>query len=350
MAVGNSLQKNPAGGAPQKAQLSVYLSGEAVKRQINQVVGKHADRFVSSIISATQANPALKECTNQSILAAALLGQSLNLSPSPQLGMFYLVPYDETVKDANGKIVYKTDTSGRKLTDRNGRWIPEKIKKAQFQLGYKGYIQLATRSGYYKRLNVVVIKDGELNRYDPLNEEIDVTLIEDDTLREETPTIGYYAMFEYTNGFRKTLYWSKKKMLKHADQYSKAFQADALIRLEAGEIPDEELWRYSSFWYKDFDGMAMKTMLRQLISKWGIMSIEMQEAYEKDTASMQAEESFVESEEEETAVVEQEYREAPESMADQPETIVRESTPASGSAQSTESSGIPDGYQQQSFF
>ena len=349
MAVTNSLQKNPEGGRPQKMQLSVYLSVDAVKRQINQVVGKNADRFVSSIISAVQANPVLKECTNQSILSAALLGQSLNLSPSPQLGMFYLVPYDETVKDDNGKIVYKMDANGRKLTDQNGRWIPEKVKKAQFQLGYKGYVQLATRSGYYKRLNVVAIKEGELNRYDPLDEEIDVTLIEDDIIREETPTIGYYAMFEYANGFRKTLYWSKQKMMRHADRYSKAFHADILPKLEAGEIPEDELWKYSSFWYKDFDGMAMKTMLRQLISKWGIMSIEMQEAYEKDTASMQEENDMVETEEE-TIVEEQEFQEVQTRQKDgtsEKAQAVQDSSKAADDVQSDVGSGE---YGQQSFF
>ena len=84
-------------------------------------------------------------------------------------------------------------------------------KEAQFQLGYKGYIQLAIRSGQYKKLNVLAIKEGELVRFDPLNEEIEVNLIDDEEAREEAKTIGYYAMFEYTNGFRKAMYWSKKK-------------------------------------------------------------------------------------------------------------------------------------------
>ena len=108
--------------------------------------------------------------------------------------------------------------------------VPFKNKKkgvteAQFQLGYKGYIQLAIRSGYYKKLNVLAIKEGELIRYNPLEEEIEVSLIEDDIEREETPTAGYYAMFEYENGFKKSMYWSKKKMLAHADKYSAAFSA-----------------------------------------------------------------------------------------------------------------------------
>lgn len=136
----------------------------------------------------------------------------------------------------------------------------------------KGYIQLAIRSGQYKKLNVMAIKEGELVRFDPLNEEIEVNLIEDEEVRENAPTIGYYAFFEYTNGFRKAIYWSKAKMESHALKYSQGYAADK----KKGTA-----W---TFWSKDFDGMAFKTMLRQLISKWGIMSIEMQSAIDADMA------------------------------------------------------------------
>lgn len=251
MAVQNSLARQD-----QSMKLSVYLQNDAVKKQINQVVGgKNGTRFISSIVSAVQSTPALQECTSPSIVNAALLGEALNLSPSPQLGQFYMVPFDNKKKGC---------------------------KEAQFQLGYKGYIQLAIRSGYYKKLNVLAIKEGELVRYDPLDEEVEVNLIDDDILREEAPTMGYFAMFEYENGFRKTLYWSKKKMLAHAEKYSFAFYknggAKSLELLEQGKIPEKDMWKYSSFWFKDFDGMALKTMLRQLISKWGIMSIDLQNA------------------------------------------------------------------------
>lgn len=257
MAVQNSLARQD-----QSMKLSVYLQNDAVKKQINQVVGgKNGTRFISSIVSAVQSTPALQECTSPSIVNAALLGEALNLSPSPQLGQFYMVPFDNKKKGC---------------------------KEAQFQLGYKGYIQLAIRSGYYKKLNVLAIKEGELVRYDPLDEEVEVNLIDDDIFREEAPTMGYFAMFEYENGFRKTLYWSKKKMLAHAEKYSFAFYknggARSLELLEQGKIPEKDMWKYSSFWFKDFDGMALKTMLRQLISKWGIMSIDLQNAIDKDMA------------------------------------------------------------------
>lgn len=288
MAVNNSLAKK------QKMGLTAYLTQDAVKNQINSVVGgKNGTRFVSSIISAVQTTPALQECTNPSILSAALLGEALNLSPSPQLGQFYMVPFDNRKKGS---------------------------KEAQFQLGYKGYIQLAIRSGYYKKLNVLAIKEGELVHYDPLEEVVEVNLIEDDILREEAPTIGYYAMFEYENGFRKTMYWSKKKMLAHAEKYSFAFYknggAKSLELLEQGKIPEKEMWKYSSFWFKDFDGMALKTMLRQLISKWGIMSIDLQKAIDKDMAVIQEDGSaeYVDNGDlEENVVADQELKEvAPE--------------------------------------
>lgn len=223
-----------------KMSFTQFMGADVVQKRAIQILGeKKALSFTSSIISAVQMNPGLQECEPKSIFNAALLGESLNLSPSPQLGQYYLVPFN----------------------NKNG-------KQAQFQIGYKGLIQLAIRSGQYKKLNVLAIKKGELINYDPLNEEIEVNLIDDEVEREETETIGYYAMFEYTNGFRKSIYWSKPKMIKHAEKYSAGYKAH----------------KGYTFWEKDFDGMAYKTMLRQLISKWGIMSVEMQTAFESDMA------------------------------------------------------------------
>ena len=197
----------------QKMSFATYISTEAVKSNIQNIVGgREGTKFIAAVMSAVNNNEALAECTNASIVSAALLGQSLNLSPSPQLGQYYMVPYNDK----------------------------ERGKVAQFQLGYKGYIQLAIRSGQYKKLNVLAIKEGELVRFDPLNEEIVVNLITDEEQREQAPTIGYYAMFEYVNGFKKALYWSKKKMEAHAFKYSAGY------RKKSG----------FTFWEKDFDGMA----------------------------------------------------------------------------------------------
>lgn len=233
-----------------KMGLTAYLTQDAVKNQINSVIGgKDGQRFITAVVSAVNTNPMLQECSNQSILSAALLGESLKLSPSPQLGHYYIVPY----KDKNRGMV------------------------GQFQIGYKGLIQLAIRSGQYKKLNVLAIKEGELVKFDALNEDIEVNLIEDEDKRENTPTVGYYAMFEYVNGFRKAIYWSRSKMERHALRYSKGYQAK----------------KGYTFWEKDFDAMAYKTMLRQLISKWGIMSIDMISAVEKDMAVIQPDGSAV---------------------------------------------------------
>ncbi len=233
---GNSLVK-------QHPKFSVAIQSDGYKNLINNTLGdpKRAQRFVAAISSAVATNPDLQACDAGTILSSALLGESLNLSPSPQLGQYYLVPFND---------------------NKNNR------KVAQFQLGYKGYIQLAIRSGQYKKINVIAIKEGELQNFDPLNEVIDAILIEDEEQRENAATVGYYAMFEYLNGFRKAMYWSRAKMEAHALKYSKGYAAK----------------KGYTFWEKDFDGMAFKTMLRQLISKWGIMSIEMQSAFENDMA------------------------------------------------------------------
>ena len=235
MAVNNSLATSN-----QKPKFSVVLQSDSIQKLINNTLGepKKAQRFITAISSAVATNPALQECDSFSIINSALLGETLNLSPSPQLGQYYMVPYNDKKK---GKV-------------------------ATFQLGYKGYIQLAIRSGEYKRINVLLIKEGELINYDPLNEELEVNLMKDELARENAKTIGYYAMFELVNGFKKTMYWSKEKMEAHALKYSQGYKVK----------------KGYTFWEKDFDAMATKTMLRQLISKWGIMSIELQTAFEND--------------------------------------------------------------------
>ena len=227
---------------PQKMTFSMAINSTGYQKLINNTIKdpKKAQRFVASITSAVAINPLLQECDPATILSGALLGESLGLSPSPQLGQFYLVPYDNRKRG---------------------------VKEAQFQLGYKGYVQLALRSGYYKALNVFSVKVGELKKWNPITEELEIELIQDDEVREQTASVGYVATFEYLNGFRKTLYWSRQKMEAHALRYSKGYAAK----------------KGYTFWEKDFDAMAYKTLLRQLISQWGIMSIDLQTAFEQDT-------------------------------------------------------------------
>lgn len=222
-----------------KPKFSVAIQTEGYKKLINNTLGdpNRAKRFIASISSAVATNPSLQQCDAGSILSGALLGEALNLSPSPQLGQYYLVPFKD---------------------------------KAQFQLGYKGYIQLAIRSGQYKDIDVIEVREGEYLGRDKITGKHQFEFIEDEVKRENESIIGYMAYFEYLNGFYKNIYWSKEKMQKHALEYSQAYASD----VKKGTS--------YSFWSKDFNGMAFKTMLRQLISKWGVMSIEIQEAMTKD--------------------------------------------------------------------
>lgn len=282
--MGNASNGQALVGQRQKPKFSVAVQTKGYQDLINNTLGDQdrAKRFIAAVSSAVAVNPQLQECNAGSILAGALLGESLNLSPSPQLGQYYLVPYKVQIKDENGKKVWRRGPDGKPLKDEKGKWIPETEMQATFQIGYKGLIQLALRTGQYKKLNVIEIKEGELKHFDPLNEEIECILIDDFAKREAAPTAGYYAMFEYLNGFRKAIYWSKEKMMSHADKYSPAFHAADYELYISGKYSKDDEWKYSSYWYKDFDGMAKKTMLRNLISHWGVLSTEMQEVVMKD--------------------------------------------------------------------
>lgn len=250
----------------QKMPFSVAVNTPSMQKLIANALHDPARcaRFTASIVSAVSVNQALQNCDKNTVISGALLGESLNLSPSPQLGQYYLVPFNNKKKG---------------------------IQDAQFVLGYKGYVQLALRSGQYKSINVEIVKQGEYKGRDPMTGDPRFQFLEDDDEWERLPVIGYMASFEYLNGFRKVLYWSKEKMMNHADRYSAAFSRKAYENLIAGNIPQGEMWKYSSFWYKDFDSMAKKTMLRQLISKWGIMSTDMQSAYESDSRVIEETES-----------------------------------------------------------
>lgn len=267
--------------AAQKPKFSMVIGSDKMQKLINQTLGdkKKAERYTAAIMSAVATNSQLSNCEAISIITGSLLGESLGLAHSPQLGQYYLVPFK--VKAKNG--------------------IPEHYD-AQFIMGYKGLIQLAIRSSYYKKINVLEVKKGELKYYNPFTEEIQIEPIQDVDTREKEETIGYYAMFEYLNGFQKILYWSKAQMIRHADRYSPAFSAGAtggkypkvsFADYEAGKYDKNDEWLYSSFWYKNFDGMAKKTMLRQLISKWGIMSTDMVQAMESDSATIKANENGI---------------------------------------------------------
>jgi len=250
----------------------VAIAQPGYQKLINDTLGdtKRVQRFVSSITSAVAVNPQLQECDPATILSAALLGEALNLSPSPQLGQYYLVPFE--------------DKKNNRIT-------------ATFICGWKGYKALAMNSGVYRYIYTIPVKKGELIRYDVFSNVFEARAIEDPLARDLAETVGYYGCYELLNGYKEILYWSKEKMLRHAERYSKAFGPApakktangkdfpgrvSFAEYEAGNYDKKNEWAYSSFWYKDFDGMANKTILRQLLSKGAPLSTEMRMAYEGD--------------------------------------------------------------------
>lgn len=251
MATNNSLTKTT------KKTFSVFMQGESVKNLINSTLKdpKRAQRFCTAIVSAVSNNPKLQECEQSTVLSCALLGEALNLSPSATLGQYYLIPFK------NNKL---------------GTTV------CQFQLGVKGYKQLAMRSGQYLDIDAIEVREGEYKGRDKTTGKPVFEFISDDDVRESLPIIGYLAYFELLNGFKKSVYFSSEKMMKHADRYSQAFSREAYEKIQAGKMPQSEMWKYSSPWYTDYNAQALKTVLKNLLSQWGILSIDMQNAIEYD--------------------------------------------------------------------
>lgn len=243
MALNNSL-------APQgKKTFSQALATETYKNMLATSIQDERQRikFAADITSYVASNKMLQDCDNASILTAALQGNALNLSPI--LGEYWVVPY----KNKDGY-------------------------KAQFQLGVQGRIQLALRSGEYRKLGANEIREGEYKGRDPRTGEAIIEYIADDVKREAAPVVGYYAYFELLNGFFKSEYFSKEKTLQWAARYSKAFDRDLYERFIAGKVTDwKEQLKCSSPWYERFDTMGCNTVLKQVL-KWGPKSTEMRKA------------------------------------------------------------------------
>ena len=242
----------------EKKGITSYLSNPQIQTYLQEVIGKNKDKFITNLVSATNQNKELQKCTNVSLMSGAIAASTLNLNLNSSFGYAYLVPF-----------------KNNKLSKEKGQDIYE----AQFQIGYKGFIQLALRTGEYQKINAIPVYRSQFNGWNALTEEISLNDFDD---FGDDEVVGYVAYFRLNNGFEKTIYWSLSKMQKHADTYSQAFSLDVAEKIKQGEIPEKDMWRYSSYWYKDFDGMALKTMLRQMLSKWGILSEELQKAIEDD--------------------------------------------------------------------
>lgn len=226
-------------------ELKGILATDNVKNRFNEVLGKKAPQFMTSIINVVSQNNQLKQCSANSIMSSALVAASYDLPIDSNLGFSALVPYKV-------KGVYQ----------------------AQFQIMYKGFIQLAIRSGYYRRMNYSVVYEDELVSYNPIYGEIefakDISNLTDRKSGDRTKIAGYFAWFELNTGYRQELYMTVKDVENHATKYSQAYRYD------------KNYGKEGSKWTTDFDAMALKTVIKLLLSKWGILSVEMQRALEDD--------------------------------------------------------------------
>lgn len=213
------------------SKFSVTIHSDTYKKLFNDTFGDPAvaQKFVAEISTVVSNNPKLQDCDIKTTVSAGMLAQSLNLPLAPTLGFAYVIPYGN---------------------------------KATFQIGWKGLVQLAIRTGYYERIGVKPVHKGELAGLDEFGDTV-IKFRED---CENNPIVGYFAYFKLTNGFVKTLYWSKEQCEKHGKQYSQEFKNGR------------------GKWVEAFDEMSMKTVLKQLISKWGIMSTELTTAVQADQA------------------------------------------------------------------
>ena len=232
-------------------QMSVvsYIKQDAVVQRVNELLKDRAPQFLTTLSTAINESQKLAECEPKSVLTAALTAAGLDLSVNPNLGFAYLIPYNKKAK----------------VTDEKGKtqWINTTV--CQFQMGYKGFIQLAQRSGFYKTINATDVREGEIKRFDRLSGEIEFEWIDDLQERNQTPVIGYVAYFKLLNGFEKMSYMSAEELESHARKYSKSYA------------------KYSDgLWKDDFDSMAKKTVLKLLISKYGPQSTQMQDAIKGD--------------------------------------------------------------------
>ena len=239
--------------------IASFLAMPEVRENITNVLGKdHVDSFVSDVVACVQNNETLAKCTNKSIFSAALLSKSINLPLTPQLGYAYLVPFDNKHQE-NGKTVY--------------------LKEAVFQMGWKGYVQLALRSNNFRKIIATDVRKGEVQGYNPFEDEYEIKPIDfekrmakDEKGNYLIPIIGYYAKLEMTSGFIKEMYMTYEDMLEYAKKYSKAYRRDL------------DKHTSFSFWTTKFEDMAKKTMLRQLLGKYGLLTVELEKAYTHDMA------------------------------------------------------------------
>jgi len=213
----------------QKQTVAQYFGSVNIKKYVESVLKDRAGQFVTSLVSMANLTPGLKECNPETLMFCGMKAASLNLPLDNNLGFAYAVPYG---------------------------------KEAQFQIGYRGFVQLGQRTGQYKNMNVINVHDGELKSWDPFTEELELEIMQDQEARAKTTVIGYAAVFTLMNGFKKVSYWPIARVEAHAKRFSKAYN--------------------NGPWKTDFHAMARKTVLKEMLSKWGPLSTEMAEAVKFD--------------------------------------------------------------------
>lgn len=236
MATNNSLKNQIANKNNETTKVSAnqlglksLLSAPTMKKKFEEVLDKKAPQFMSSLLNLYNGDPNIQKAEPMSIVSSAMVAASLDLPIDKNLGYAWIVPYYDSKKGH---------------------------QSAQFQLGYKGYIQLALRTGQYRNINAIEVYEGELKRWNRLTEEADL----DQDAIESDKIVGYLGYFELINGFRKMVYWSKEDIERHKKRFSKTGFA----------------------WKDNYDAMALKTVIRNMLNKWGILSVEMQKAVSTD--------------------------------------------------------------------
>ena len=240
-----------AGKQSLNQMMASILDGEGMRKRFDELLGRRAPQFVSALVSLINATPQLQNAffaSPMTVIQSALKAATYDLPIDPNLGYAYIVPFNRSEK-------------------RGSEWV--KIPEAQFILGYKGMQQLALRTGAYKTLNVLDIRQGELTSYNRLTEEIELDFIEDEDEREKAEIIGYVGYFKLINGTEKTIYMSVNQIRAHEKKHRKGASM-------------------GKGWRDDFEGMCAKTVMRRLIGKWGLMSIDYQTANAQTIAAADA--------------------------------------------------------------
>lgn len=242
--------------ATQVTALRTMLEAESVQKQFHNALKENKDAFIASVIDLYSGDAALQRCDPKAVLQEALKAAVLKLPINKALGFSYIVVYNNSKRDINGQ------------------WV--KVPTPTFLVGYRGLIQMAMRTGQYKTINADAVYKGELRGADKLTGRIDLS-----GERESDEVVGYFAHFELLNGFTKTLYMSVREMAAYAKKFSPSVKRETTIDQLLNKANAPEAGKAVG-WEGDFTAMALKTVIRRLLGKYGYLSVEMQGAMENE--------------------------------------------------------------------